>query len=130
MLRIVILASLALAAASQNRDNHILSDHFISEINSASSTWTAGRNFHPGTSTNYIRGLLGVHPGHRQFLPPKKPNILGSESIPEEFDPKTKWPQCPSIAEIRDQGGCGSCWAFGAVTAMTDRICIHRKKQV
>ena len=38
----------------------------------------------------------------------------------------SKWPQCPSLKEIRDQGGCGSCWAFGAVTAMTDRLCIHQ----
>lgn len=36
-----------------------------------------------------------------------------------------RWPNCPTIREIRDQGSCGSCWAFAAVESMSDRICIH-----
>ena len=65
---------------------------------------------------------------HEKHMPPlREPHLLGDlQDIPSEFDPSSKWPQCPSIKEIRDQGGCGSCWAFGAVTAMTDRLCIHQ----
>ena len=44
--------------------------------------------------------------------------------IPEFFDARKKWPNCKTIQQIRDQGSCGSCWAFGAVEAISDRICI------
>jgi len=50
--------------------------------------------------------------------------ITPLENIPESFDPRQKWPQCESLFEVRDQANCGSCWAFGAVEAMSDRICI------
>jgi len=49
------------------------------------------------------------------------------EALPAQFDARTQWPKCPSIGEIRDQSDCGSCWAFGAVEAGTDRICIETK---
>lgn len=45
--------------------------------------------------------------------------------LPENFDSRVQWPNCPTIGEIRDQGSCGSCWAFGAAEAMSDRFCIH-----
>jgi cathepsin B len=46
-------------------------------------------------------------------------------NLPDNFDPREEYPNCESIKEIRDQANCGSCWAFGAVEAMSDRICIH-----
>ena len=111
--------------------NYIISQEFIDHINSANSTWVAGRNFHPETSLNYFKTLMGVHPAHKRFLPARKVYELeGLEDIPDEFDPRQKWSTCPSIKEIRDQGGCGSCWAFGAVEAMSDRICIHRHQNI
>lgn len=30
--------------------------------------------------------------------------------IPDSFDAREEWPECPSTKEIRDQGSCGSCW--------------------
>ncbi|CAL8091999.1 unnamed protein product [Calicophoron daubneyi] len=45
--------------------------------------------------------------------------------LPASFDSREKWKYCPTIANISDQSKCGSCWAFGAATAMSDRVCIH-----
>lgn len=52
------------------------------------------------------------------------PKLMGSirDDLPENFDSRVNWPNCPTIQEIRDQGSCGSCWAFGAVEAMSDRV--------
>ncbi|KIH46857.1 papain family cysteine protease [Ancylostoma duodenale] len=57
----------------------------------------------------------------KQHLSPTKDLDI---DIPETFDAREAWPDCQSIRNIRDQSSCGSCWAFGAVEAMSDRICI------
>jgi hypothetical protein len=45
--------------------------------------------------------------------------------LPGKFDAREAWPACnASISRVRDQGVCGSCWAFGAVEALADRLCI------
>lgn len=48
-------------------------------------------------------------------------------ALPENFDSREAWPMCVSIKEVRDQSDCGSCWAFGAAEAASDRICIASK---
>lgn len=65
---------------------------------------------------------MGVHPDAHKFQEPLKLFSEIRSDLPEEFDARKQWPQCPTITEIRDQGSCGSCWAFGAVEAMSDRV--------
>ncbi|KHJ94251.1 papain family cysteine protease [Oesophagostomum dentatum] len=48
-----------------------------------------------------------------------------NEDVPERFDAREKWPDCPSIPYIRDQSRCGSCWAVSAAEAMSDRLCVQ-----
>jgi len=87
-----------------------------------------GRNFDKDVSEHHIRGLMGVHPDADKFKLPEKTQVLSELTeadggdLPEEFDSRKAWPNCPTIGEIRDQGSCGSCWAFGAVESMSDRV--------
>lgn len=76
--------------------------------------------------------LMGVNNVHNSVKARKhlaKSRFLDIE-LPTQFDARTNWPDCTSIRTIRDQSSCGSCWAFGAVEAMSDRICIASKGQL
>jgi cathepsin B len=88
---------------------------------------------------------MGVLPGNAEQVK-QLPKIVHDvpNDLPDNFDARDQWPNCPTIKEVRDQGrsvcffshidylhlywcidfSCGSCWALAAVEAMSDRICI------
>ena len=46
-------------------------------------------------------------------------------NYPQSLDLREKFPKCWSIGYIRDQAGCGSCWAVAAGPTLSDRYCIR-----
>ncbi|KAK9880799.1 hypothetical protein WA026_013127 [Henosepilachna vigintioctopunctata] len=118
---IIFLFSVGIACAAVKEN--LLSDEFIHKLNKIDTTWKAGRNFAINTPPSYLKSLLGVEAGFETTLPVG--NTLLVDDLPEEFDARQKWPECKSLNVVRDQSACGSCWAFAAVEAMSDRICIH-----
>lgn len=126
----LLLSLLLMVVGHIEADLHPLSDEFIDYINEQNSTWQvqfsypcfngslqgkklqAGRNFGPHVSMKYIKGLMGVLPDHKDYLPPVHIHDLEVVQLATNFDSRTQWPDCPTIREIRDQGSCGSCWVI------------------
>ena len=110
-----------------------VTQELIDAVNSAKgSTWTAGPNTRfAGATLKDVKILMGTLQDldNNTVLPYKAPTEVSN--LPDEFDWRTdpRAQDCPSLKEIRDQADCGSCWAFGSVEAMTDRICIASKGQ-
>jgi len=103
----------------------INSKRMVDWVNSANLPWTASSeqgDFIGGMTVNQARRLMGVLP--RQDGP-QLPRIEHKPTaVPDTFDARVQWPNCWTIKQIRDQSACGSCWAFGAVEAISDRYCV------
>ncbi|CAI5972799.1 unnamed protein product [Closterium sp. NIES-64] len=106
----------------------IFKAHLVDSVNkNPRATWKAGYNERVHRlSKPALKSLVGTyrHPPAsalpRKELSPAAMNI----ELPKHFDARKHWSNCPSISFVRDQGHCGSCWAFGAVEALSDRFCV------
>jgi len=100
----------------------------IDEINTNAKTWKAGynKNF-DGKSSKDVKRLLGWK---GESLPKHYIHHNVPDALPTNFDSRVQWPQCMTFRSIYNQAECGSCWAFGAVEAISDRFCIHLQENV
>ncbi|KAK4473032.1 hypothetical protein MN116_004226 [Schistosoma mekongi] len=102
-----------------------LSDEQIYFINNHSSSgWKASKH-------NRFTAISGVYNtleyyGVKQFKRRILPIISHDDNnilLPDYFDSREQWGDCPSIKRIYDQSQCYSSWAVASVAAMSDRIC-------
>mmetsp|Transcript_60892 Transcript_60892/g.145127 ORF Transcript_60892/g.145127 Transcript_60892/m.145127 type:complete len:680 (+) Transcript_60892:88-2127(+) len=64
----------------------------------------------------------GTTTDHRQ-IPEISPPVTVPSDLPEVFDSRTRWPFCFDSV-VRNQGSCGSCWAFATTSVVQHRACI------
>jgi C1A family cysteine protease len=126
---LLVLAVVAIAFAENRLDYKVkvhkntlpvITQGFVDSIN-AQGMWKADMNkgsMVDGITFEQAQALMGAKKGGPKLPPQVHPaNVI--TSLPTSFSAIDQWPQCPSIGTIRDQSACGSCFAFGAVEAMS-----------
>lgn len=105
----------------------VYDEDYISFLKTRNLTWQMGINeIFANATLQDAATLCGTLKMEQPLdFPTKVYDETNSVQLPTNFDWREKMgSDCPSLLEIRDQSNCGSCWAFGSVEAMTDRVCI------
>eukprot|EP00928_Gymnodinium_smaydae_P042249 TRINITY_DN2846_c0_g4_i3.p1 TRINITY_DN2846_c0_g4~~TRINITY_DN2846_c0_g4_i3.p1 ORF type:complete len:636 (-),score=108.04 TRINITY_DN2846_c0_g4_i3:350-2257(-) len=109
----------------------VVSKSEVERINSLDLGWRAKYDDHVmGVSVRDYETMLGKKTASNGFPGSMQDRgdvrvVTTDDSIPADFDSREKWPLCAAtIGSIHNQGHCGSCWAFGALSAVDSRLCI------
>ena len=129
----LILSSVSITAIPFTRWHptveHVIltSSDIVSAVNTAQSEWVAGVNEGMEDLTlaeaRYLANTFLKTNSSTEMEMKNAKDYPNDGDVPEEFDMRDKWPEC--VGRIRKQGHCGGCWAFAAVEALGDRVCVR-----
>lgn len=123
MFKLVVVGFIAALANAQFQ--HPVNSQIVNAVRTRTNQWVTydvETNPFRNYSIEKLRGMLGtiVEPVEQAPLDLVEVELLSA--VPATWDWRSQSPNC--VHAIRDQQQCGSCWAFGASEAFSDRICI------
>lgn len=114
---LVFALIVALAFAS-----HPVNHEMVAAIKSQATTWTPmepEENPFFFVPIEQIKAMMGT-----KLEVVEETEVDMGIQVPDSFDARTQWGS--KVHPIRNQGQCGSCWAFGATEALSDRWAIEK----
>jgi cathepsin B len=131
-MKFILIALMLLSAAFAS---HPISKEIVEKIKNSTTQWWPSEpenNVFQFHNEEQITAMLGTNIDIERDIKVAQERELFNysmeslEVIPIQFDSRNEWGDiCPF--HIKDQGQCGSDWAFGAVETLEDRICIQSK---
>ena len=86
----------------------------IAEANSENGSFTLGHNQFSDWTQDEYKKLLGFKKTNHLVKASRNATILKTEDTPASVD----WRETGAVNAVKDQGQCGSCWAFSATAAI------------
>ncbi|KAF3435449.1 hypothetical protein FNV43_RR22538 [Rhamnella rubrinervis] len=92
---------------------------FVDEHNKENRTYKVGLNrFADLTNEEYRSMYLGAKMDRKGRLPGAKKSDRYAYSVGDQLPESVDWRERGAVASVKDQGQCGSCWAFSTVAAV------------
>ena len=112
-------------------ENWLGNDKFIEFTNSKNLTYTLGHNSYSGMNSEEFSEFMGFKANNdllskgegylRGSIPTvQQGEIMDLSSLPDSVDWRTK----SAVTEVKNQGQCGSCWAFSGTATVESAVAI------
>lgn len=127
MKTLTLVTVLSLSGFALSFGEHPINQEIVDEIAKKTNKWTPhtpSENPLKDLSHSQLHALLGtrIQPPVKTLMPPAM-----NTDIPKVFDAREQWKDFGCVHPVRSQEQCGSCWAFAASEAFSDRACIASK---